>query len=196
MLNLKTYLIREHVGMFKLTDTYDIFDANSNQQVAVAKEEPSPVVKYLRLLVNKTLMPTQVNVYEASTGQVAFSIKRGFTFLRARVEVLDGSGNMLGYFKSKLFSLGGGFYVFNPQDQQVAEVKGDWKGWNFKLLGSGGQELGTVAKQWAGLAKEMFTSADNYVIALADDQAANPAGNMLLLAAGLAIDIIYKEAKG
>jgi uncharacterized protein YxjI len=196
MLNLKTYLIREQVGMFKLTDTYDIYDAVSNQQVATAKEEPPGVVKFLRLLVNKTLMPTQVNVYETSSGQVAFSIKRGFTFLRARVEVLDSRGTLLGYFKSKLFSLGGGFYVFNPQDQQVAEVKGDWKGWNFKLIGSAGQELGTVAKQWAGLAKEMFSSADNYVIALADDQASTPAGNMLLLAAGLAIDIIFKEARG
>ena len=36
---LSSYLIREHVGMFKLTDTYDIFDAASGQQLAVAKEK-------------------------------------------------------------------------------------------------------------------------------------------------------------
>ena len=44
---------------------------------------------------------------------------------------------------------------------------------------------------WAGVGKEMFTSADNYMIALNDEP--SPAEAILLLAAGLAVDIIYKE---
>jgi hypothetical protein len=37
----------------------------------------------------------------------------------------------------------------------------------------------------------MFTSADNYIIALNDEP--SPAKAILMLAAGLAVDIIYKE---
>ena len=56
-----------------------------------------------------------------------------------------------------------------------------------------GTELGKVTKQWAGLGKELFTSADNYVIALDDRLPAAPEAAALLLAAGLAIDTVYNE---
>jgi uncharacterized protein YxjI len=73
----------------------------------------------------------------------------------------------------------------------VAEVKGDWKGWNFKFLDTSGHELGSVTKKWAGIGKELFTSADNYMIALGEASQAGSAP--LLLAAGIAIDVVYKE---
>lgn len=195
MLHLKTYLIKEHAGLMKLHDTYDIFDAVTGRQVGVAKETISTIATIMRLLVNKQLMPTTVVVTD-SDDEVVFSIHRPFSLFRARVNILTAEGKTIGYFKSKIFSLGGGFYVFDHNDHQFAEVKGDWKGWNFKFLTSDGSELGTVTKKWAGMAKELFTSADNYVIALNDSVEELEEGNMLLLAAGLAIDIIFKEGKG
>jgi hypothetical protein len=33
----------------------------------------------------------------------------------------------------------------------VAEVKGDWKGWNFTFLSSDGREIGKVTKKRAGI---------------------------------------------
>lgn len=98
-------------------------------------------------------------------------------------------------FKSKLLSIGGGFNVFDNQDQQVAEVKGNWKGKDFRFLSKSGREIGSVTKKWAGLGKELFTSADNYIIALTDLSGASPAASALLLAAGLAIDGVFKEAE-
>ena len=62
-----------------------------------------------------------------------------------------------------------------------------------RFLSKSGREIGTVTKKWAGLGKELFTSADNYVIALTDLKGASPAASALLLAAGLAIDIVFKE---
>jgi len=193
LLNRKTYFVKERVAFAKLTDTYDILDPESQQLIGVAKEEPPAWAKWLRLLINKQLMPTTVNVYESGSNDRAFSIHRPVALLRSKVKVVGPAGESLGYFKSKLFSLGGGFFVFDPQDQQVAEVKGDWKGWNFKFLGAGGREIGTVTKKWAGIGKELFTSADNYMIALTDATEANAAA--LLLAAGLAVDLVYKEKK-
>ena len=94
-----------------------------------------------------------------------------------------------------MFSLGGGFWVHDAQDRRVAQVKGDWKGWNFKFLNDRGEELGVVTKKWAGLGKELFTSADNYMIALSDSGDRNATSRILLLAAGLAIDVVFKESK-
>jgi uncharacterized protein YxjI len=192
LLERQTFFVREHVGFAKLTDTFDILDPATQQKVGIAKEEPPGWAKYLRLLINKRLMPTTVNIYEQEGASPVVSIHRPFTFLRAKVEVREG-GKPMGYFKSKLFSLGGGFYIFDNSNQQVAEVKGNWKGWDFQFLGKDGRLLGTVTKKWAGLGKELFTSADNYIISFAEGAGANRALATLLLAAGLAIDIVFKE---
>ena len=193
MLSRKTFFIKERVGFVKLTDTYDIFDPETQEQIGVAKEEPSAWSKYLRLIVDKRLLPTTVNIYENGNPTPLFSIHRPTTFFRSKVRVTGPGAQPFGYFKSKLFSLGGGFYVFDTSDQQVAEVKGDWKGWNFKFLTKEGREIGTVTKKWAGIGKELFTSADNYIVSLTDIPSGNTAASTLLLAAGLAIDIVYKE---
>jgi hypothetical protein len=42
-------------------------------------------------------------------------LKRGFTFLRACVEVFDGSGVKLGTLRAKLFTIGGGFDVLSAR---------------------------------------------------------------------------------
>jgi uncharacterized protein YxjI len=195
LLERTTFFVKEHVALLKLTDTYDILDPATQQQIGVAREEPPAWAKWLRLVVNKHMLPTTVNIYETEGQPPVASIHRGFTFLRSKIRVVGPGGQALGYFKSKLFSLGGGFHVFDHADHQVAEVKGNWKGWNFKFLDQSGREIGTVTKKWAGLGKELFTSADNYIIALSDHTGASPETSALLLAAGLSIDIVFKENK-
>ena len=92
-------------------------------------------------------------------------MRRGVSLLDAHVTVTNGNaGWPIGLFKSKLFSLGGGFHVLDEAEQPVAEIKGDWKGWNFRFLTPDGTEIGKVTKKWAGIGKELFTSADNYMI--------------------------------
>jgi uncharacterized protein YxjI len=193
LLNQNTFFVKERVAFAKLTDTYDIFDPSSQQPIGIAKEEPAGWAKWLRLLINKQLMPTRVNIYESEGQPPVVSIHRGVALFRAKVTVTDSGGRQLGYFKSKILSLGGGFYVFNEAHQQVAEVKGDWKGWNFKFIGADGREVGTVTKKWAGIGKELFTSADNYIISFTDGVSNSPDACALLLAAGIAIDTVFKE---
>ena len=149
-------------------------------------------MKLLRFLINKRL-PTTVEVREREGGHVLLTISRGVTLLRSHVTVTDSVGKQIGLFKSKLFSIGGGFHVLDGLQQPVAEIKGDWKGWNFRFLTPEGNEIGRVTKKWAGLGKELFTSADNYIIALNETAAIRPDAAPLLLAAGLAIDTVFKE---
>ena len=188
----KTYVVKERVGFMKLASVYDLLDADSGQPIGIAKEEPGDVIKYLRLLVNNRWLPTVVNVYESEGGQPVLSIHRGVSLFRPKVHVSAG-GRQLGYFHEKRFTLAKTFLMYDNAGAQVGTVKGDWKGWNFQFLDGNGQELGKVTKKWAGLAKELFTTADTYVIALSDAGAGRPDVAQLLLAAGLAIDTVFKE---
>jgi uncharacterized protein YxjI len=193
LLHLRTFLIKEHVGMFKLTDTYDIFDPETGRKLGVAREEVSSFVRYSRLLLSKKLMPTRINVRTEETGEIVLSIRRGVALFRPRVEIYDANGTLIGYFKSKAFSLGGAFRVYDANDNEFAIVQGNWKGWTFTFKSTDGIEIGVVAKKWAGLGKELFTTADNYVISLNEDAPEGEIPAMLMLAAGLAIDTVLKE---
>ncbi len=197
MLDRKAYFIRERVGFLKLVDTYDILDPQTQSQLGIAKEKPGWFFQILRLLVNKQLLPTTVFVYQGDNpdneSNLLFSIRRGFTLFRSKVNILGKDGTVIGFLQSKVFTIGGAFRVFDATGNEVALVKGDWKGWNFRFLDKAENEIGTITKKWAGIGKELFTSADNYMIALNDEPA--PAKAMLLLAAGLAVDTVFKERK-
>lgn len=192
MLDRNTYVVKERVGFMKLASIYDLLDATSGTPIGIAKEEPPGIVKYLRLAMNNKWLPTVVNVYERETDPPVLSIHRGVALFRPKVHVTAG-GRQLGYFRAKVLSIGPSFRIFDMQDQEIGSVKGDWKGWNFQLLGTGGEELGRVTKKWAGLGKELFTTADTYVISLGAAAAGRRDVAQLLLAAGLAIDTVFKE---
>ena len=194
MLDRNLYLIKEHARLMKLVDRYDIFDPQTGEQIGIVKDEPSSFLKYMRLLMKKRNLPTTVNVYEDENAAPLFSIRKHMPIIRSKVQVIDGNGMPIGYFKSKILTIGGGFNVFDMQDNKIADIKGDWKGWNFKFLNSSGAEIGTVTKKWAGIGKELFTTADTYMISI-DEKESDHKTNMMLLAAGLAIDIVFKERR-
>jgi uncharacterized protein YxjI len=52
--------------------------------------------------------------------------------------------------------------------------------------------MGIVTKKWAGFGKELFTNADQYIIEVKE----SGSSNALILAAALAIDIVFKEQQG
>ncbi len=195
MLNRTQYFIREHTGLMKLSDVYDILDPDSQAKIGEAREEISGFVKFMRLLIDKSLMPTTIAVYEGAAQaeqKRLFSLRRGVRLFSSKVEISDANGQSLGFLQSKVFSIGGAFRVCTSDGKEIALVKGDWKGWNFRFL-SGETELGVITKKWAGLGKEFFTSADNYLIKINGAPASDI--NLLLLAAGLAVDTVFKEKR-
>ncbi len=196
LLTRRQLFVREKVALVKLTDEYDLLDPETGALLGTAREEPPGYAKFLRLVISKALLPTAVRIYEGVSPTPVLSISRPPSLWRAKVTVTDATGTSLGHFESKLFSIGGGFWVFDAQGQKVAEVRGDWKGWNFKFLDPSGAELGTVTKKWAGVGRELFTTADNYMIVLGDAAPRDPRLPALLLSAGLAIDIVFKEKDG
>lgn len=118
ILNRKTYFIRERVGFMKFTNTYDILDPETKEQLGIAKEKPGVLFHVLRLIIDKRLLPTEVFVYEGDNpedeSQVLFSIRRGVTLLISKVRICDASRNEVGWLESKMFSLGEHFASSMP----------------------------------------------------------------------------------
>ena len=109
-----------------------------------------------------------------------------------RVEVRDETGTVVGYFKQKLFSIGGKFDVLDAQENLVCTLRGKWTSWDFRFM-QGEQELASVSKKWAGVGRELFTSADNYMLTIQDTVPRDSAVRVLILAAVMCIDMVLKE---
>ena len=182
--------VRERVAVMKLRDTYDLLDPETQAVLGQAKDEPATWAKWLRLLVKKSLLPTTLNVYSGGNPMPVLRVRKHPGFLRTRLAVLDGHGQVLAQLRSKLFSLGGAFLIFDPTGQEVGLLKGDWKGWDY-AASVHGQPLGIVTKKWAGVLKEVFTNADQYLV-----KSERPDQLPLLLGLALAIDVVYKERQG
>ena len=191
MLNLTQYLIREQVGLLKVCDTYDILDPRTGQKIAVAQEVKPWWKQLLTMVLGNRIISTRIEITEEGKTKPSAILYRGFTFWRSKVLILNGDEQKVGHFMSKWISIGGGFNVFDANENQIAEVKGNWIGWNFKFLKPSGEELGHVTKKWENTLKELFTTADSYMVTIHD-----PKNALLLLMAGLAIDTVYKEKGG
>ncbi|HEX3000109.1 MAG TPA: phospholipid scramblase-related protein [Armatimonadota bacterium] len=184
-------LVKEQVGYFKAANAYDVFTPTTGMQVAAIREQvPNILFKLLKFTDNKTLLPFTVDILDDNSMKL-LTLKRPFTLFRSRVTIYDALGQKVGAFQQR-FSLGGKFDIYDAQDQQVARLQGDWKGWNFSLVGMDGQPMAAVTKKWAGLGKELLTSADNYVVSvqptLTDEQL-----RRIVVAAAICIDMVLKE---
>ena len=198
MLDADKFAVKEQIKFLKNHKTYDIFNPDTKKQIGTAEEAISGLVKMLRWVIDAKFMATTIEVREHPEKALVFSIRRGAYFFRSRVEVRDSNGELIGYFKSKFFTLSGGFHVYDKGDKHFAEVKGNFTGFKYRVLTPDGKvELGKVTKEWGGMMKELFTSADSYLVDIADDLREQPIAKMLVLASCLAVDMIFKsEQKG
>ena len=192
-LNSNLFLVKEHAGLFKAANNFDIYNPQTNEQVLQCREDRLGIfTKLLRFTDYKRMTPFDIEVRTPS-GQPVLSVRRGISIFLSKVDVLDGDGGRrIGGFKQKLFSIGGAFTVLNETDQPICQLKGKWTGWDFRFMAAD-QELAHVSKKWSGIGKELFASADNYVLSISEHVPPNSQIRQLILAAVLCIDMVLKE---
>jgi uncharacterized protein YxjI len=192
VLNKNLFLVKEHVGLFKAANNFDIHDPETGDVIMECREPTLGFfTKLLRFTDYKRMTPFDIQITTPS-GERIVRIQRGISLFLSSVVVSDKDNNTIGGFKQKLFSIGGKFDVLDKNDQMLCKLEGKWTGWNFSFK-NGDKEFAHVSKKWNGLGKEMFTSADNYVLEIADDVPADDDVRKLILASVMCIDMVLKE---
>ena len=192
VLNRNLYLVKEHVGMFKAANNFDVFDPETGKEILHCREDRLGfITKMLRFTDYKRMTPFNVEI-RTPEGEPVVHVRRGISVFLSKVDVLDENEQRLGGFKQKMFSIGGAFTVLGVDDQPLCDLKGKWTGWDFRFM-SGDKELAHVSKKWTGLGKEMFTSADNYILEISDVVPPDNPLRQLIMAAVMCIDMVLKE---
>jgi len=186
-----TFFIDEKVGLFKFTNAYKVYDAQGEighitQQLTIGQ-------KMLRLILKKAMLPFKMEIIDLE-GDVLISLQRGWTFWMSKISISDGNGNLIGTIQQKFAILKPTFKIFDETATEIATISGDWKGWNFTIVDSVGNNVGSVTKKWNGIMKEAFTTADKYVVDI-EPAYAEDKKKMAIVSCAVTIDMVLKESK-
>ena len=182
LLNNQLFLIKEHIGMFKAANNFDIYNPETGEMMMTCREEKLGFfTKMFRFTKYKMMTPFHVEIKSMSEEPVMSIMRKSSFWGFTPVSVMDEKGKLVGTMKRK-FRFG----------QLICTLKGNFIGWDFKIS-KDDQEWANITKKWAGIGKELFTSADNYILEInhlvpKDDQV-----RTIMLGAVLCIDFLLKE---
>lgn len=192
VINRNSFFVKEHTGILKAANNYDILDPETNSVMMECREENLGIfTRLFRFTDYKRMTPFDVRI-RTTDGRQVVRVTRGVSFFVSDVSVFDENDNRIGGFKQKFFSIGGRFSVMDKNDRPVCILQGKWTSWDFRFV-EGDTEYASVSKKWAGIGKELFTSADNYMLQINSNVPTDSDIRKLILAAVMCIDMVLKE---
>ncbi len=187
-----TFFIDEKVNMFKFENDYKVYDGFGLQQGNI-KQKLGVGKKLLSLIISKAMMPFKLEIINME-GEVQATISRGWTFFMSKISVNGPEGDLYGTITQKFQLLKPKFVLADENGNKIAEIKGDWKAWNFSITDANEKSIGTISKKWNGLGKELFTSADKYNVSI-DEAVVENRNKIVIVSGAITIDMILKESK-
>ncbi|MBR3618601.1 MAG: hypothetical protein IKN44_02485 [Bacteroidaceae bacterium] len=185
-----TFVIDEKIEVFKLSNAYKVYDGQG-QEIGAIQEHKSFFNVILDMFLSDSMMPFELNILNADGKRIA-QLKRGLTLLRSKVRIFNEAGAPIGSFKHMFSLVNPKFILMDNEGREIATIKGDWAAWNFEITDTAGQRIGRVDKKWDGLAKELFTTADKYVVNI-EPSVTDENQRIAIASVAAAIDMILKE---
>lgn len=184
-------VVNQKAKIMELNNQYSVFDQDGQQVAQVNQVGQSKAKKVARLVSSlDQFMTHQLQVSDAG-GQVVLNITRPRKVIKSTVVVADGAGNELGRIVQQNM-VGKINFDIQSSGQTLGAIKGEnWRAWNFRIEDAAGNEVARITKTWEGMAKTMFTTADNYVVQIA--QRMPEPFNSLIVASALSVDTALKQ---
>jgi uncharacterized protein YxjI len=182
------FVVKSETKGFSPKKSFEILDAESGQLLATAKD----VTGFLAGMLGKTA----IEVRDVSNNALVCSVRRdGLLFKKD--QVLGPEGAVVGRYKAKMFSLSGGFHVYDKDAKHIAEIKGKMLKAEYKFVAPDKTtEMGSVSRTWAGLAKSLISGGGSYVVQIDPKFAGDTTAKTLMLGATIAVETIFKKKKG
>ena len=187
LLDYNKFVVKSEGKTFSSKKSYQIVDADTGQALGTAKDTTG--------FFASLLGSTKIEVRDAADNALLFTVGRS-GWLFKKDQVLDAQGQVVGTYKSKKFSLSGGYHVYDKGGKHLAEVQGKLLKAEYKFVTPGrGTVMGSVSRTWGGLAKSLTSGDDTYGVEIAPQCAEDRAAKMLILGAALAVESIFKKKK-
>lgn len=157
-------VVNQKAKFIELSNEYAISDQHGNQIGAVREVGQSTARKVVRFVSNVDQYLTHKYEVVDVSGRVQMRMVRPAKFVKSKVVVEDGNGNQIGeivqenVFGKIHFGLMVGGDRIGSIDAQ------NWRAWDFTISSASGAQVARITKTFGGIARAVFTTADNYVV--------------------------------
>jgi uncharacterized protein YxjI len=184
-------VVNQKAKLIELKNQYSVFNQSGQQIASVNEIGQSAAKKAVRLLTSFDQFMTHKLEIADSEGRVVLRVTRPAKLMKSTVIVSDGNDQELGrivqdnVFGKIHFTLQAGGHAYGAIKAE------NWRAWNFRIEDHTGVEVARITKTFEGVAKTLFTTADNYVVQI-HTQIPQPL-NSLVVAAALSVDTALKQ---
>ena len=192
LLDHSQIVINQKAKIIEMTNEYVIRDTEGNEIGMIRQEGQSTLKKVARLVSSlDQFMTHTLSAYDAD-GTKVLELTRPRKFLKSSVEVSDGLGGAVGSIRQQNVFGKIRFGLHDNTGEKIGEIQAEnWRAWNFAIVDGSGAEVGRITKTWEGLAKTLFTTADDYLLDISS-QAAGPL-RLLAFASAVGVDTALKQ---
>jgi uncharacterized protein YxjI len=184
-------VVNQKAKLIEVNNEYAIFDGQARQIGAVRQVGQSTAKKVLRVVTSLDQFLTHKLQIVDMAGTPLLALTRPSKVFKSKILVQDGKGAEVGQIVQENM-VGKINFGLHAGGRKVGAIKGEnWRAWNFRIEDETGAEVARITKTWEGLAKTMFTTADNYVVQV-HRQLDDPLRS-LVVAAALSVDTALKQ---
>ena len=184
-------VVNQKVKLIELNNQYSVFDSSGQQIASVNQVGQSTAKKLLRLVSSLDQYLTHKLEISDMKGQVVLRLTRPAKVFKSTVIVSDGADREVGRIVQENM-IGKINFSLQVGQQQIGAIKGEnWRAWNFRIEDASGTEVARITKKFEGIAKTLFTTADNYVLNI--HRPLEQPLISLVVAAALSIDTALKQ---
>ena len=192
LLELDRLIFSQRAKLIELTNEFHIRDENGNDVGFVREEGQSKAKKVMRFLTDVDQFLThRYAVYDAA-GDKVMEMVRPRKFVKSRVEVTGGDGRKVGEIVQKNVFGKIRFDLDSATSGALGQIRAEnWRAWNFAIVDPTEHEVARITKKWVGVAKAVFTTADNYVLEVQPGVSGDM--RIMVLAAAVGVDTALKQ---
>ncbi len=184
-------VVNQKAKLIEISAEYAIFNQEGNQIGAVRQVGQSMIKKVVRVVSSLDQFMTHSFQVVDMAGNVQLALTRPAKLVKSKVEIRDSQGTIIGLVQQENM-VGKIRFGLMVGGQRIGSINAEnWRAWNFSIQDAGGNEVARITKTWEGLAKTLFTTADNYVVQI--HQALPEPMRSMVVASALCVDTALKQ---
>ena len=164
LLNEPVLVVSQKAKLIEVNNEYGVFDGDGRQLGMVRQVGQSKAKKVLRVLASVDQFLTHKLQVCDTAGNVVLALTRPAKVVKSKVLVADGHGRAIGEIQQENM-IGKIHFGIVVDGRRVGSINGEnWRAWNFNIQDADGTEVARITKTFEGVARTLFTTADNYVV--------------------------------
>jgi uncharacterized protein YxjI len=184
-------VVNQKAKLIEINQEFAVYNQSGQQIGAVRQVGQSAAKKVLRFVSNVDQFLTHKFQVVDADGRVVLALTRPAKLMKSRLVVEGGDGREIGQIVQQNM-IGKIRFSLEAGGQTIGSLNGEnWRAWNFNIQDASGREVARITKTWEGLAKTMFTTADNYVVQI-HEPLPQPM-HSLVIASALGVDTALKQ---